>query len=769
MSQTKLYTQLIQSLEDPEFDKIAKKYLEDIDGITGIINCNGPYDSGLDFRVENVSNIEIQYQATTREKRFKSKLLEDLEKAAKNVSDFGLPKKVKYFYSYPLSTHTILEYKKQAKDNHGIILEMVEANTIAEISIVYDTIGTLLLELSDFDRFTKTSEFFDDVKVRAFYDLMSIGSATDIKYNIIKSFVLNYLFSNGSTNKNLIVQKVNEHFESSLEATYFEGVLRRLNSEGKIQEVDSFNINLTDIEKERLESVLENYNQEEALLKKQLSDVLQDYKLESRLDEIIVCLSELYESNFAINLGEFTKRDSTIADLETATNKFGSFLKSILKDGAQSDILATKLFAVADNNAILSRIASGRVYSKVSDPERLEDYVRQHHNNKDIYLDTNVLINMLCAHYEPDADYNNYHYKVARQFLNFAEENDLSFKTIRRYAIETTKLFKEALALVPFTKIPDFELFGGSKNVLLSFYLHLKDWDRLESNVESFEDFLKEFKFEVRATGLSYSYRSQIEYLLNSMNTEVVEIEDEYELQPTKDLIEKDLRDHRRYKTPSATASDALMFRFLGDPDVEINPIEPIFCTWDMTLMRVRKLYFEDHPDSTKWLMYTPTRLMDHFSMMNLKVREGTLSNEVLTILEEDFSFQEKTQRLLDSMLTIINPNDEVGLKYANKLLELKKQEVVQVDHEDENIPDESKIETSLDKVFNKLYINYAFDAQHGQFDAFKSIFTKEDLFDRVFAIITNEFDYVNTHGQVSSDLIPSIDELLKELEESDS
>lgn len=67
MSEVKLFIQLIESLADPDFDKLAKLYLSEVDDFSNIINCNGPYDSGLDMRNANASEIEVQYQATTRE------------------------------------------------------------------------------------------------------------------------------------------------------------------------------------------------------------------------------------------------------------------------------------------------------------------------------------------------------------------------------------------------------------------------------------------------------------------------------------------------------------------------------------------------------------------------------------------------------------------------------------------------------------------------------------------------------------------------------
>jgi len=760
MSQTKLLIQLLRSLEVSEFDQIAMLYLNEVDGILRIINCNGPYDSGLDIRTSSTTQIDTQYQITIQEHNFETKLYEDIEKAKENVIKFGLPNKVKYFYSFPLTNTRILTYKKEAKEKYDIILDIIDANAIAEIATVYDSIRTLLYDISDFDKYRKTDKFFDDPKAKSFYDLMSFGSTTDIKYNIIKSFVLYYLYQNDSTSTNEILVKVNEHFTAKFDRSYFDGFLRRMSSERRIHLVADNIIELTSTEKSRLKGLLANYKDEEALLKKELSDILEKYNMQEFIDEIILRLSELYESNYAINLGEFTKRNSNIHDLHTATKQFNDFLKGKLTETANSEDLAKKIFGIADNNEILSRIAAGQVYSKVSDPERLQEYITRHNNNKDIFLDTNVLINALCVHYNPEVDYDNYHFKVAKQFLNFAKINQLNLGTIKSYAIETANLFKDALAIIPFAKLPIFDKLGGSGNILYSYYQYLKDWGQLNKGTNSFEDFLKEFKFETKNFAPDFNYYPQIEYLLNSLNIEI-DYPPKYDLHMAIDLSYQDLKSNSKTKSNFAIHNDAIMLMRLGDNDVEINPIDPIFCTWDISLFRVRKLFFQEFPSCTKWLMYTPTRLMDQYSMMNFQVKQGTLCNEVLSILDEDFGFQEKTHTLLDSMLIIINPENVVGLQYANKLAELRQQEIIQVDHKPENILEDGSETKSVDLVFHQLFLNYSMQDNTEVFNAFKAVFTKEEFFNDVVYILSTEIKSVSATGFVNNDLFIKMDEIV--------
>jgi hypothetical protein len=762
MSQNKLFIQLIKSLEDPEFDQLAILFLNEVEGIDKIFNCNSPYDSGLDIRNVNVSDIEMQYQITTREKRFGVKLHEDLVKAKRNVDEYNLPNRVQYFYSYPLTNEQVFAFKKEAKQQYGLVLNIVEAKTIAGIAAQYDSIQSLIYSLSKIENYKGDSAYFNDPQVKSFYDLMSFGSSTDIKYNIIKSYVINYLYQNEGKTPEEILKEVNKHFTAEFNVEYFDGFLRRLSTEKKVllNKNNGRNIELTTNENLRVKQLIETYSTEEAVLKKDLSQVLTKHQLEPHLEEIIIKLCELYESNYAINLGEFTKRNSNIHDLHTATKKFNDFLREKLTDQSVSETVAKEIFSVADNNEILSRIAAGQVYSKVSNPERLQEYITRHNNNKSIFLDTNLIINALCVHYEPEANYDRYHFKVAKQFLGFATEHSLDLVTLKSYAVETANIFKEALAILPFAKLPVFELLGGSKNLLYDFYIHLKDWDQLHTGTKTFEEFLKEFRFQTRLSEPDYNYYPQIKFLLDSLGIDV-ELPPMYELDKAKELIYRDLTSNIKSKSNFAVNNDAIMLMRLGDEDVEINPIDPIFCTWDMSLIRVRKLFFEEFPNCTEWLMFTPTRLMDHFSMMNLQIKHGTLSNEVLSILEEDFSFQQKTQSLLDSMLTLVNPKNEVGLQYTNKLAQLRNSEIIQVDHKPDNVPDSGVDSNPVDLVFHKLFLNYITKDEEGIFESLKAVFTKKDLFDDVYGLLETEITSASKTGSVATTLFDEMDKII--------
>jgi len=764
MSGEKLTIALVESLTEKELYTVAKFYLKEVGGIEKVIICNGPWDSGIDL---NANSYETQIQATVEEKNFEKKLFTDIAKAQSNVAKYNLTNQVKYFYSFPLSNTLMLRYKKKAKDDYGIILEIIEANTIADVSNEYSEIAKLLYDLSNLASFQKESSYFDNVKVKAYYDLMSFGKATDIKYNIIKSYILNFLFNNTNETKTVVLSKTNEHFSSNFDHSYFDSVLARLSSEQKIK-YNNDEVILLDKERDRIKTVLQNYEIEEGLLLRDIDEALKKNGINDCVDEIVKQLAELYENTYSINLSELTYKDSVIYDLKTGTQKLKELLIRI-SDGLLSefeiDALIKILIKIADSSEILPRIAAGQVYSKVSDPDRLQRYVSQNVNNKTIFLDANVILNLFLVFYHQDADYNNYNYKVANQFYKFYNKNELILKTIQSYSKEVAAKLKEALAIIPFTKLKVFDALGGSGNLFYKFFQYLNDFGLLTPDIQSFEDFLKEFRLSSK-TKVEDSLKSQMDYLLSSIGVEIEYI-DQYDYNKAGDLIREDLKTNQRTKSNFAIISDALMFERLADNRSEINPVDPIFCTWDLSLMRVRKAYFEKFPGCTKWYMFTPTRLMDHISMMNFQIKPGTVSNEILTILDQDFSFQQMTHTLLDSVAVIINTENVVGLRYTNKLAEMREKEVLEVDAKIE-AGNEGTETPQIDIIFRKLFETFVLSNDKSQL--FKKLFTKEEYFDDIINVLDNEIKLMAQGNYVSDQLIKSIENLIeKESQQSQS
>lgn len=759
MSQNKVLLQLCEGLEDPEMDEFCLLYLAEVDYETDVINCNGPWDGGLDMRNIDIDEIQFQYQITTRKLNFEKKLFEDLEKAQKNVKEYSLTKRVKYFYSYEIKPPKVLEYKKKAGNDYGIQLTLIEGSALAQTAASYPRLKEFLIEKNNLKKGLEQlqNDYFEKKEIKTFYEFMSLGNANDIKYQILQSFVINELFKSEKVSKTRLLEVVNQEFSADISEHYFENFLNKLQSSQKIISSEDECFELTDNEKERVSLLLETYGIEEVLFRMDLNEYLREVGLEDKTDEIIAKMVKLNESRFEYSFSEY--KSNSNSSFKNTAEKFESYLTENLKKGEinPKDVLK-KLGQIADKHEIVSRVASGKLYTSVQYPDRLQEYITQNINNRNVFLDTNIMIVMMCILYNPNVKFESSNYKIAHQLQIFGKENDLSFTTIQSYIYELSNLFKEALALVPFTKIPVFEKLGPSNNMIYKHFNYLKQNNFLNPGTNSFEDFLKEFRLNYTSNIREKDISNKITHWITELG---ISIDDHphYSTEKAIELIEIDLRENSKTKSDSAIKNDAIMLERLGDDNTDINPMDPIFCTWDRSMIRVRKKYFDEYPTSSKWLVFTPSRLMDHFSMMNLKIGKGTLCNELVSLIDEDFDFKSQSKKLLDSLLIIINANNETGIQHLNKVAEIREKEVLQVNYVDERINDINE-NYPIDQVFDSILSEFLGDSD--KLKKVQSLFSEEESFEKVSQLIENEAQFRLNNNSSSEDFMTKFHELLE-------
>ncbi len=766
MSEEKLHLMMIESLEPRELDKIAKRYLElnDFMGLNDLlVLTDGPYDSGIDIRPADFDNVKIIFQATTTENngnRLDKKIDDDLKKVVILNEQYGIPLKVKYFTNRPLTNKKIFSLRNTAKEQHSILLSIIDGKALAAATATHKELKNLLLEFSNIHVESNSDGYFDNERTKALYDLMSIGFSTDIKFSIITSYILNHLFKSGPKYEYEILDDLNTHFKSKISSEYFESVKNRLFSEERIVIDNKRQITLKDSEKNRLENLLESYRLSEALLRSDIITTCSEYGIEGVTDKVIEYLCKMHECNYNINVSEFTTRTYKTYDLKTFLGEFKTYLLTIIDNGNGVEELIQKLIIIADKHEILTRIAAGSAYTNVSELERLQEYINHHRDNNTIFLDTNVAINILLASFERLPEFQNQFFKSASHLLRYSETNNLKFNFAGFYLSELTRLFTNALSLIPFTEMKVFNSLGGSENPVYLYYSSLIELDVEYENL-SFSEFLGNFGIILKNGEKQEHryYRNKIENILKGIDVNVVFSDKEYtHIGKVRGLIKEDLNSASTKKPSGAIAHDAHMFCILGDPDTNVNPIEPIFCTMDKGLYKTRNSYFDEFPSHTKWLMYSPTRLMDHYSMMSFQIREGSLNTELLTILEQDHKFQSKTMNLLDSLALIINnPKNGVSVKYINALAKLRSEHIVQSNQPTENT-ENTPNNYAVDIVFSELYKHYLTNDFSEKSSSFKYLFSVDDHYDSVIKILSREISLVAKKGMISNKLFKDLD-----------
>lgn len=759
MSEHSFNKTLVESLDDKELNQIALFYLSEIEELRGISIVDGTNDSGVDLSNRDLDKIDRQYQATTtKERSFKGKIKSDLKKAKDNVDEKGFTNKVLYFYSRKLTIEKKDEYRKLALNDFNIKLNFVSADEFASEASINAELKQKLLKLNNITKSDFEQNKYNTPNIRAYYDLMTIGVSTDIKYNILKSFVINLLFKQGETSKSGVLTNLNNNFKSKISEQYFDVFIKKLQSKNCIKIQENF-ISLKPDEKNRINELHTTLSQHETHLRNSLSSILSKYEITDHIDELIKRIIVLSESRFSETYQELIEKKSDFKIFVNALKDFKNYISSLIKDDNKIDNLLKEITEFIDNDELISIIASGNTYTNLNSLDDLENYIEQNHNNKSIFLDTNVLIYLILNYYDGEIIHENEKHKIISQFFKYSIDKNLELTTIYQYVIESANLFKYAFKLIPLSKGSHGSLITGTNNVVYNFFIYLQENDLLQKN-ENFEEFLNRFGVNRRTYSANKGIENQIENILLNLKIYIEDLK-QYDLKGTEELM---TRHFYGTKSEKAIKNDSLMFERLGDNDTDINPLEPIFCTWDFSLMDFREKYFNFKPQSTKWFMYTPSRLIEHFSMMNLSVGKGSLTNEVLLILEEDIDFNNKTKSLIDSILTLIDTDNSIGMKYYEKINEIKEKEINQIEDFSGKLEEsENKYNTSSDLILSNF-----FEMLSDQKSKLEDFFKNENYLSEFAEIIVANVEYHLQKERINPDFEKQVKVMFKKFEEEE-
>lgn len=248
----------------------------------------------------------------------------------------------------------------------------------------------------------------------------------------------------------------------------------------------------------------------------------------------------------------------------------------------------------------------------------------------------------------------------------------------------------------------------------------------------------------------------EIEVQLNNMGVELVDLKKTYNTNDVKRLIETELINKNRNKSSFGLNHDSLMICYLGDKDVEVHPVDPIFLTWDRTLFSVMEAYFKTFPKAQRWMQFTPSQFIDRYSLLSFSVNEETISKEMLAMLSGDI--EEKTSSLLDSLTLILNPEDKTGRQYIDKFTKMKDGSIYMTGRKSDAPQDELQ-DDSLDSLI--LDLTKYYKKQEGGLRKLRQLFGRSELVDEVVELISKNLRNYIAHNCFLDDMIPNFDNLI--------
>lgn len=756
MSKTNQLIILLDSLDKKEFDKIVKIYLQKEYDFKKVVFTDGKDDVGLDIRVFDFEGQNIQYQLTVQKSKtqsemnaFTKKVIEDVEKAKINVEEFGSKDKLIFFYSKTLTNKRIRTLQGIAFKEYSINLEIIDANRLAEEAENIIEIQSELYKINDFDKFKVDNSSFDNSLL---YDLLSFGKPTEFKTQIIDSFVLQLFFMNDNLEKEEVKQACESQFQVKENNVFYDKLLNRFLSEKRISKnKSSGKYSLTSEERNRLDSRNKEFDLEKTLFIQNIVEILTKYGQENEIDEYIKELKQLYIDNFNSDLSDALKNDEEF-HIFSMCRDFIKFIENKLKNKSKAKDLSKELLRFCINNKFIQKIAASKVYSSRIDNNRLETYLN---NKKKIFIDTAVGLNSLCYYFNPKLDYKNYFYRATKNLLEFSRNENIKLYISERYIWEMQNHVNDAFNLIPFTLIPQFENLGSSKNIFYNYYNFLKSTNNIDIEV-GFRDFLEKFGFRERN-----GYKSFHSVILNSLSQIQIEeqkIEKEYDIEEANKLFEDSLIKLYKQKSNFTRNNDSIMLEFLADNDVEIHPLEPVFLTWDRAFFETQVTYNKKFPKSQDWLMLSPNKLVDVYSILKFSINSETVTENLLALISDDII--QNTYSLVDTLSIVLNPNDDVGLEYTSRLSEIRESEINKLNSEDVTRPENFEGEAVIDDIFFKLTSHYR-DSE-SKLNDFKNLFTQKVYMDKVIELLVKTISDFYKNKFLDNNIVSEFDKLIE-------
>ena len=768
MSKTKNLISLLSSTEKPEFDQVIKAYLKEEYGYNKIVYTDGINDTGIDIKVFDFKEQKIQFQLTTQKSKtpaelrsFDKKLEEDLEKAKVNHDEYKYSNKLIFFYSYPFTNKKIREYEKDAFKKHQINLELIEANRIAEESENIIEIQKILYKSSELDKFQIDSNRFEDDQENLVFDMLSFGKPSDFKIQIIESFILQYIYKEQTSNLNQLITICESKFSVTENKVFYDRLIGKLLTEKRIKKsIDKSTYILSDAEQHKIKIRIDQHNLDEKIFLRDISKVLELYKQEHLLTDYVVQLKELYSNNFSSDLMSLINENDDDRFFGII-KEFMSFIKKNVVSKQNQKPLAKELLIYCLSSKFVQKIAASKVYCNNINNTRLEKYLT---TQKRVFIDTSIALYSICYFYNTKAKWSNYFFRISKSLMEYANEKGLSLNISKRYNWEIQNHIKEAFNIIPFTEIKNFSKLGKSRNVFYNYFLHLRESD-LISYTTTFDSFLKDFGFSQNST--SKSLNSKIEAYLEDLNINTHELEKEYDIEETNKIFEKELLRNNKFKTAFGRNNDSIMVEFLADADIDIHPVQPIFVTWDKTFFDVKKVYLKEYPKAQKWLTLPPSKLIDAYAILKFSINEETVTDNLLALISDDLITN--AHSLIDTLKNILDPANEIGLKYTNQLAEIREKEINDIAQKVIVPPENLEGEAVIDDVFYQLTTHYTESEGNNKLNSFKEIFTKEDLIEEVIDVLRKTVAEVYKNHKINKELFSKFDHLIERVEKAHS
>jgi len=599
-------------------------------------------------------------------------------------------------------------------------------------------------------------------QTKALFDFISHGTNTiEIKKQILFSSILYYLYDKPKASTTDIVDFCNIQHNINSNIEFYNRLLGSLLTDHKIETVSKNEFKISQKEHVRLTTSIENYKYQEQNFLLSFKNLLTFYNIEDKYSDIFNNLRLLLETNYNIDMYEiFNKATETTNDENC--RKFLNFLESILVDKNKSNDLLLCLLAICEENDFLHKLSASKVISRYTNSSEFQNYIRS--QERVIFLDTQILLYLLCYSYQEVNDYNIF-YKVVKELYEISEINEnIKLKTSNFYINEAAYHLKEAVLLIPFEESGFFEG-ENSQNVFFKYYCHLRDKNELESGIESFADFLSEFNviyddiFNSECLG---NIIRIITGILDGLEIEHIVMKKVSQESTAFTIFKNSLNTSRKQRQSVTIENDASLIDYLTDKYNSIN--EPYFLTWDTAFYDVREKYSKVKKGCGSYYLYSPSKFLTNLSLSNIEINPEFVTNEFISILNAD-DIKSKTNKFLDILNFIFDMDKEARLKRINMLKIFKEKYVIDISASHDGLILEEKTQP-YSALIQQLSFYYNNRRNKYSMEDLRLIFCDDRIFENLENVIENELATYTKDFKFSDQLFIRFNNLIESIKQ---
>lgn len=501
------------------------------------------------------------------------------------------------------------------------------------------------------------------------YDFINYGNTSNkIKNRIVESYILNNVYKHsGCVAVDQLIKEVIAFSRQSLSEGSIKNLISKLIPEKlNYRNAQKKEVLLNEDESTRIKTALDSYQTLVNRLLIEIENLLDGYGMKEQTQEVYTRLKRFFENNCMSIIKIMNEDDGEACNerSEEYIDEFKKVLKNLGCPEEKRDELFKALLHICAMNDVLVKIALGKNFTNVSNPESFATGLRQ--REKKVYLDTQLLLYALCDYEEFSPFNGSPSFLIVKSLISIAKHNsNIHLVTINQYVNEAAYHLKRAVQLISFDDIYHNSRIRLSDNVFYSYYYYLKDNGLLNEGMETLSDFLYEM-FEVSYEDMLQGYfeARNYDYLAEILQQDCgIEIEDtpyfaETDINNSEKVFTTALLDRKDNRSPIAAKKDAIMGLYLFSNGTK-STSDPFFLSWDKTFYTYRKDYIKtfQRGNVSTWHLFSPAKFVNHLNLLDMKIDVDVMTEDLISIIEDEDTTA-NTKHVLDSIRKLLEKSN---------------------------------------------------------------------------------------------------------------